>query len=100
MEMYIWKWSDVISIYHKKIWKIADIHIKGMKHMPFCYQINILWHCIRIVGFTGKEYRMVRLENVGDVLFQTLLLDAINFVNGKVQADLCTITRLQDSALV
>ena len=55
---------------------------------------------IQIEGFTGKEYRMVRLENVGDVLFQTLLLDAINFVNGKVQADLCTITRLQDSALV
>ena len=28
-----------------------------------------------IEGFTDKEYEMVRLENVGDGLFQTLLLD-------------------------
>ena len=55
---------------------------------------------MQIEGFTEKEYGMVRLEKVRDVLFQTLLLDAIDFVNGKVQADLCTITRLQDSALV
>ena len=33
--MYIWKRSDVISIYRKKIWKSADIHIKGTKHTPF-----------------------------------------------------------------
>ena len=33
--MYIWKRSDVIWIYRKKIWKSADIHIKGTKHMPF-----------------------------------------------------------------
>ena len=55
---------------------------------------------MQIEGFTEKEYGMVRLEKVRDVLFQTLLLDAIDFVNGKVQADLCIITRLQDSALV
>ena len=30
---------------------------------------------IQIAGFTEKEYGMVRLENVGDVLFQGLLLD-------------------------
>ena len=43
MEMYIWKWSDAISIYHKKIWKSADIHIKGTKHMPFCYHYGIVY---------------------------------------------------------
>lgn len=35
MEMYIWKQSDVILIYHRKIWKSADIHIKVMKHMGY-----------------------------------------------------------------
>ena len=33
MEMYIWKQSDVILIYRKKILKSADIHIKGTKYM-------------------------------------------------------------------
>lgn len=27
--------SDVISVYRKKIWKSADIHIRGTKHTPF-----------------------------------------------------------------
>ena len=49
MEMYIWKRSDVILIYRKKIWKSADIHIKGTKHTPFQCQTSTLWHCIRIV---------------------------------------------------
>ena len=30
---------------------------------------------IQIAGFTEKEYGMVRLENVGGVLFQALLFD-------------------------
>lgn len=30
---------------------------------------------MQIEGFTEKEYGMIRLENVGDVLFQALLLD-------------------------
>lgn len=34
---------------------------------------------IQIEGFTEKEYGMVRLKNVGDVLFQALLLDNIRF---------------------
>ena len=35
-------------------------------------------------GFTEKEYGMVRLENVGDVLFQVLLLDDVKFEGGKI----------------
>lgn len=45
---------------------------------------------IQIEGFTEKEYGMVKLENVGDVLFQTLLLDDLKFENGKIYAELCT----------
>lgn len=44
---------------------------------------------IQIEGFTEKEYGMVKLENVGDVLFQTLLLDDLKFENGKIYAELC-----------
>ena len=32
---------------------------------------------MQIEGFTEKEYGMVRLESVGDVLFQALMLDNI-----------------------
>ena len=45
---------------------------------------------MQIEGFTEKEYGMVRLEKVGDVLFQTLLLDDLKFENGKIYAELCT----------
>ena len=45
---------------------------------------------IQIEGFTEKEYGMVKLENVGDVLFQTLLLDDLKFENGKIYVERCT----------
>ena len=45
---------------------------------------------IQIDGFTEKEYGMVRLENVGDVLFQALLLDYIKFEDGKICVEFCT----------
>ncbi len=93
MEMYIWKRSDAISIYHRKIWKSADIHIKGTKHTPFCmsdkYIMALYTHCLvarkeaamqgmQIEGFTEKECGMVKLrEGVRDVLFQALLLDDV-----------------------
>lgn len=35
--------------------KCRYTHIKGTKHMPFCYQINILWHCIRIVWWQERK---------------------------------------------
>lgn len=47
-------------------------------------------HGIQIEGFTEKEYGMVRLESVGDVLFQTLLLDDIKLEAGKIYAKLYT----------
>ena len=42
---------------------------------------------MQIEGFTEKEYGMVRLENVGDVLFQALLLDDMKLEDGKMYAE-------------
>ena len=46
---------------------------------------------VQVEGFTEKEYGMVRLENVGDVLFQALLLDNVKFETGKICAELYTV---------
>ena len=45
---------------------------------------------IHIEGFTDKEYEMVRLEKVGDVLFQALLLDDVKFKDGELYAEFYT----------
>jgi hypothetical protein len=45
---------------------------------------------VQVDGFTEKEYRRVRLENVGDVLFQVLIFDDIKFEDGKIYAEFCT----------
>ena len=45
---------------------------------------------MQIEGFTEKEYGMVRLENVGDVLFQGLLLDDMKLEDGKMYAEFYT----------
>ena len=109
MEMYIWKRSDVISIYRKKSGKVADIHIKGTKHTTFPmsdkYIMALYTHClvarkeaaaqsIMVDGFTEKENEMVRLENVEDVLFQALLLDDVRIEFGKIFICLNTIYTL------
>ena len=46
---------------------------------------------IQIAGFTEKEYGMVRLENVGGVLFQALLFDNILVENKKLNVELFTM---------
>ena len=46
---------------------------------------------IQIAGFTEKEYGMVRLENVGGVLFQALLFDNILDENKKLNVELYTM---------
>ena len=45
---------------------------------------------VQIEGFTEKEYGMARLENVGDVLFQGLLLDDMKLEDGKMYAEFYT----------
>ena len=39
---------------------------------------------MQIEGFTEKEYGMIRLENVGDVLFQALLFDNVKVDGNKI----------------
>ena len=46
---------------------------------------------VQVEGFTEKEYGMVRLENVGDVLFQALLFDNVKFEVNRIYVDLYTI---------
>lgn len=46
---------------------------------------------VTVDDFTDFEYGMVRLENVGDVLFQALLLDDVKFENEMIHAKLCSI---------
>lgn len=45
---------------------------------------------VTVDGFTDFEYGLVSLENVGDVLFQSLSLDNILFDNDKIYAELST----------
>lgn len=46
---------------------------------------------LRVEGFTEKEYEMVRLENVGDVLFQALMLDDVKIKDGMMYADFLSV---------
>ena len=50
---------------------------------------------LRMEGFTEKEYEMVRLEKVGVVLFQALMLDDVKIDNKKIKADMNTIIKLR-----
>lgn len=50
---------------------------------------------MQIEGITEKEYGMVRVENIGEVLFQALLLDNVRLNNAKMYAEFCTIYFLQ-----
>ena len=49
---------------------------------------------MQIEGFTEKEYGMVKLKNVWDVLFQTLLFDHIKTEYDKIYVELYTISIL------
>ena len=46
---------------------------------------------IQIEGFMEKEYGMVRLEEVGEVLFQALLLDDVSIENSSILAKVYTV---------
>lgn len=46
---------------------------------------------MQIEGFTEKEYGMVNLDNVGNVLFQTLLWDSMKDKEQILYTDFCSI---------
>lgn len=104
------------DIYLETVRCYFDISQENMEKCRYTYQGNetyaflmsdkyimaLYTHCLvarkevaiqgkQIEGFTEKEYGMVRLEKVGDVLFQTLLLDDVKIELGKVYIHLNTI---------
>ena len=50
---------------------------------------------MQIEGFTEKEYGMVRIGNVGDVLFQALLLDCVVRQNNYIYTQMITVYRIK-----
>ena len=46
---------------------------------------------MQVESFTEKEYEMVRLENVGEVLFQVLLLDNVCSDDGRIYSEYVSI---------
>ena len=46
---------------------------------------------MQVEGFTEKEYGMVKLKNVGEVLFQALLLDNVKVDGNKIYTELYAI---------
>ena len=69
--------SDVGQVYHGTIYALSGGEEVAMQDM-------------QIEGLTEKEYGMVRLKNVGDVLFQALLLDNVRFEDDKICTEFCT----------
>lgn len=66
------------------------------------YILGLYTHCLvarkeatsvnmQAEGFTEKEYGMVKLENVGEVLFQVLLFDDVKYDGVRMFANLYTI---------
>ena len=69
------------------------------------YILGLFTHCEaarKSVVESGVEYeylaeeeqKILRLENVRDVLFQALLLDNVSMENGMFRADMCTVMLL------
>jgi hypothetical protein len=66
------------------------------------YILGLYTHCLvarketasvnmQVEGFMEKEYGMVKLENVGDVLFQALVLDNVKCDGNGIYTELSTI---------
>lgn len=70
---------------------MSDKYIMALYTQCLVARKEVAMQGIKIEGFTEKEYDMVRLENVSNVLFQVLLLDNVKLEDDKVYAELCTI---------
>lgn len=79
----------------------VPIYISGERNIRL-HIMALYTHCLmvrkeaavqdlRVEGFTEKEYEMVRLENVGDVLFQALMLDDVKIKDGMMYADFLSV---------
>lgn len=82
-----------IYISGKRNIRISDV---GQVHLGVIYALSgskesCCKYRVQVEGFTEKEYGMVRLENVGDVLFQALLLDDVKLHSKKMYMDFCIV---------
>lgn len=104
------------DVYLETVRCYFDIPQKNLEKYRYIYQGNetyvflmsdkyimaLYTHCLvarkeaamqgmQIEGFTEKEYGMVRLTKVGDVLFQAFLFDDVKFQTGNIIEELLTI---------
>ena len=104
------------DVYLEKVRCYFDIPQENLEKCRYTYQGNetyaflmsdkyimaLYTHCLvtrkeaaiqggQVDGFTEKEYRMVRLENVRDVLFRCLLFDNVKLRYEMIYAELYTI---------
>lgn len=70
---------------------MSDKYIMGLYTLCLVARKEAASADVQAEGFTEKEYGMVRLENVGDVLFQALLLDNVSVKSEQIYAELFTI---------
>lgn len=69
---------------------LSDKYIMALYTHCLVVRKETVMHGIQGEGFTEKEYGMISLEKVGDVLFQALLLDDVKLENAKLYVDFCT----------
>ena len=69
---------------------LSDKYIMALYTHCLVARKETVMHGMQGEGFTEKEYGMINLEKVGDVLFQALLLDDVKLENAKLYVDFCT----------
>lgn len=69
---------------------LSDKYIMALYTHCLVARKETVMHGMQGEGFTEKEYGMISLEKVGDVLFQALLLDDVKLENAKLYVDFCT----------
>ena len=71
---------------------MSDKYIMALYTHCLVTRKEVVTQGVQIKGFTENEYGMVRLENVGDVLLQALLLDSVKGdISDNMYAELITI---------
>ncbi len=76
---------------------LSDKYIMALYTHCLVARKETVMHGMQGEGFTEKEYGMISLEKVGDVLFQALLLDDVKLENAKLYVDFCTCFLLDKS---
>ena len=63
---------------------MSDKYIMALYTHCLVARKEVAMQDMQIEGFTEKEYGMVRLEKVGEVLFQALLFDNVKVDGNKI----------------